>query len=375
MRPGRGGHRLELARPSARPGSQLLPPLSLSSRAAHSAKGSIQLTVHPALLPRPLSPALSRPYRPSSASTTRLGPRTSTRRFLALTTRAGARRTWRASSRSEAGDRNLHSRAAARAGGALELAAPAKTLSAARRNSPADLASSSPLPFTSFVHPTAQMKHVAAYLLLVSGGNASPSAADVKSVLEAAGCVLALFHARRAQGAQGPSSSARGMRTRPLGPARTASSSLRRAPSLTLPPLLSPLVPRYSASADEDRLEKLISELSGKDINEVIAEGSKKLASVPSGGAGPAAAAGGASAGAAVEEKKEEKVEEKEESDDDMGCVPPLSLPCACCQRSDELTCPPSLPLLPLSSSTALRPLSLALDTHSFPRQLRPLRR
>ncbi|TNY20005.1 60S acidic ribosomal protein P2 [Rhodotorula diobovata] len=104
------------------------------------------------------------------------------------------------------------------------------------------------------------MKHVAAYLLLVSGGNASPSAADVKSVLEAAG-----------------------------------------------------------ASADEERLEKLISELSGKDINEVIAEGSKKLASVPSGGAGPAAAAGGASAGAAAEEKKEEKVEEKEESDDDMG--------------------------------------------------------
>jgi len=143
------------------------------------------------------------------------------------------------------------------------------------------------------------------------------------------------------------------------------------ADSLSLP-LLSPLVPRYSASADEDRLEKLISELSGKDINEVIAEGSKKLASVPSGGAGPAAAAGGASAGAAVEEKKEEKVEEKEESDDDMGCVPPLSLPCACCQRSGELTCPPSLsslllhrlaPALPRPRHTLLPSTALASST------------
>lgn len=73
----------------------------------------------------------------------------------------------------------------------------------------------------------------------------------------------------------------------------------------------------------------------------MIAEGSSKLASVPSGGAGGAApAAGGAAAGgaAAAEEKEEEKKEEgmlylsslrleldtnaiteKEESDEDMG--------------------------------------------------------
>lgn len=46
----------------------------------------------------------------------------------------------------------------------------------------------------------------------------------------------------------------------------------------------------------------------------MIAEGSAKLASVPSGGGGgggAAAASGGAPAAAAVEEKKEEKVEEK----------------------------------------------------------------
>jgi len=54
------------------------------------------------------------------------------------------------------------------------------------------------------------MKHLAAYLLLGLGGNASPSASDVKTVLESVGI-----------------------------------------------------------EADNDRLEKLISELEGKDINEV----------------------------------------------------------------------------------------------------------
>ncbi|KAI0741921.1 60s acidic ribosomal protein-domain-containing protein [Daedaleopsis nitida] len=107
------------------------------------------------------------------------------------------------------------------------------------------------------------MRHLAAYLLLQIGGNTSPSAADIKKVLGAVGI-----------------------------------------------------------EADDERLEKLISELEGKDVNELIAEGSSKLASVPSGGAvaasgGAAAPAGGA---AAAEEKEEEKKEEeKEESDDDMG--------------------------------------------------------
>ncbi|USP77035.1 60S acidic ribosomal protein P2 [Curvularia clavata] len=107
------------------------------------------------------------------------------------------------------------------------------------------------------------MKHLAAYLLLGLGGNTSPSAADVKSVLSAVGI-----------------------------------------------------------EADDDRLNKLISELEGKDINELIAAGSEKLASVPSGGAGGAApAAGGAAAGgaAAAEEAPAAKEEEKEESDEDMG--------------------------------------------------------
>ncbi|CAG7562893.1 unnamed protein product [Fusarium equiseti] len=105
------------------------------------------------------------------------------------------------------------------------------------------------------------MKHLAAYLLLGLGGNTSPSAADVKAVLESVGI-----------------------------------------------------------EADEERLNTLISELEGKDIQQLISEGSEKLASVPSGGAGGASAGGAAAAGGAAEDaKEEEKEEEKEESDEDMG--------------------------------------------------------
>ncbi|KAF9269011.1 ribosomal protein 60S [Marasmius fiardii PR-910] len=107
------------------------------------------------------------------------------------------------------------------------------------------------------------MKHIAAYLLLQTGGNASPSAADIKKLLGVVGI-----------------------------------------------------------EADEERLEKLLSELQGKSIDELIAEGSSKLASVPSGGGAAAAApaAGGGGGAAAAEEKVEEKKEEeKEESDEDMG--------------------------------------------------------
>ncbi|KAL7127133.1 hypothetical protein ABFS83_14G234900 [Erythranthe nasuta] len=110
------------------------------------------------------------------------------------------------------------------------------------------------------------MKVIAAYLLAVLGGNTSPSAEDLKSILASVG-----------------------------------------------------------ADADEDKLEILLSQVKGKDITELIASGREKLASVPAGGGGVAVAApvgggGGAAApAAAAESKKEEKVEEKEESDDDMG--------------------------------------------------------
>ncbi|KAL2036866.1 hypothetical protein N7G274_010409 [Stereocaulon virgatum] len=109
------------------------------------------------------------------------------------------------------------------------------------------------------------MKHLAAYLLLGLGGNTSPSAKDVKEVLSSVGI-----------------------------------------------------------DADDERLNKLISELKGKDLQDLIAEGTSKLASVPSGGGGGGApAAGGApTAGgdtAPADEKPAEKEEEKEESDEDMG--------------------------------------------------------
>ncbi|ROW01393.1 hypothetical protein VPNG_07592 [Cytospora leucostoma] len=105
------------------------------------------------------------------------------------------------------------------------------------------------------------MKYLAAYLLLTLGGNDKPSADDVKKVVESVGIEV-----------------------------------------------------------DAERLSKLLSELEGKDINELIAEGSSKLASVPSGGAGaPAAGGAAAAAGGAAEPVEEKKEEEKEESDDDMG--------------------------------------------------------
>ncbi|PFH61749.1 hypothetical protein XA68_16369 [Ophiocordyceps unilateralis] len=116
-------------------------------------------------------------------------------------------------------------------------------------------------PLDSNLRNTVKMKHLAAYLLLGLGGNDSPSAKDIKDVLGAVGI-----------------------------------------------------------EADSERLDSLLSELKGKDINELIASGSEKLASVPSGGGGGAAAAGGAAAGGAADAPAEAaKEEEKEESDEDMG--------------------------------------------------------
>ncbi|AQK47114.1 60S acidic ribosomal protein P2A-like [Zea mays] len=106
------------------------------------------------------------------------------------------------------------------------------------------------------------MKFVAAYLLAVLAGNSSPSAEDLTAILESVGCEV-----------------------------------------------------------DNEKMELLLSQLSGKDITELIAAGREKFASVPCGGGGVAVVAAAPAAGGApaAEAKKEEKVEEKEESDDDMG--------------------------------------------------------
>nr|XP_020469865.1 LOW QUALITY PROTEIN: 60S acidic ribosomal protein P2-like [Monopterus albus] len=109
------------------------------------------------------------------------------------------------------------------------------------------------------------MRYVAAYLLAVLGGNTSPSAKDIKAILGSVGI-----------------------------------------------------------EADDERLNKVISELNGKDINEVMNSGKGSSVNTMSPGGPPAAAAAGGGAGAgaapaAAEEKKEEKKEESEESDEDMG--------------------------------------------------------
>uniref|UniRef100_A0A131YBK8 Large ribosomal subunit protein P2 n=1 Tax=Ixodes ricinus TaxID=34613 RepID=A0A131YBK8_IXORI len=109
------------------------------------------------------------------------------------------------------------------------------------------------------------MRYVAAYLLAAMGGNKDPSAADVEKILGSVGI-----------------------------------------------------------ESDAERVKKVISELKGKSVEDVIAKGKEKLASMPSGGGGaaPAAvspAAGGAAAAPKEAAKKEEKKEESEESGDDMG--------------------------------------------------------
>merc|ERR1712038_2077649 len=73
------------------------------------------------------------------------------------------------------------------------------------------------------------------------------------------------------------------------------------------------------AEINAEQLDKVFSELDGKNVDDVVAEGMGLLASVPSGGgAAPAAAAGGAAAEAAPAEE-EKKEESEEESDSDMG--------------------------------------------------------
>ncbi|CAO3590916.1 unnamed protein product [Absidia cylindrospora] len=105
------------------------------------------------------------------------------------------------------------------------------------------------------------MKFLAAYLLLNAGGKASPSADDIKNLLNTVG-----------------------------------------------------------VETNDERIASLIAAVGDKDIAQVIEEGQQKLASVPTGGAGAASAsAGGAAAAGGADAAEEAKEEEKEESDDDMG--------------------------------------------------------
>merc|ERR1711973_205678 len=85
----------------------------------------------------------------------------------------------------------------------------------------------------------AEMRYVAAYLLAALGGNSAPSSDSIVKILSSVGI-----------------------------------------------------------EAESDKLEKVIYELSGKDLKTLVAEGHAKLASMPAGGSAAPAAAGQASAAA-----------------------------------------------------------------------------
>eukprot|EP00928_Gymnodinium_smaydae_P024310 TRINITY_DN196_c5_g1_i1.p3 TRINITY_DN196_c5_g1~~TRINITY_DN196_c5_g1_i1.p3 ORF type:complete len:115 (+),score=61.15 TRINITY_DN196_c5_g1_i1:105-449(+) len=106
------------------------------------------------------------------------------------------------------------------------------------------------------------MKYCSAYLMAVLAGNEAPSASDIKKILGA-----------------------------------------------------------VDAECDDEVASKLVSELEGKTVHEVIAAGKEKLKGFGGGGGGGAAAggaAGGAAAGGAPAAKEEKKVVEEEEEEEDM---------------------------------------------------------
>ena len=71
---------------------------------------------------------------------------------------------------------------------------------------------------------------------------------------------------------------------------------------------------------NKQNMDLVLNNIKGKNLEELMAEGAEKLASVGGGcGGGAAPAAAAAPADDAPAAKKEEKKEESEEEDDDMG--------------------------------------------------------
>ena len=106
------------------------------------------------------------------------------------------------------------------------------------------------------------MKYIAAYALLVLGGNESPSDADVRKVLQEVG-----------------------------------------------------------GEVNDEDLKRVVNALKGKQLHEVIAAGTKKLANISFGGASSGAASTGSSKAepAKKEAAKEEKKPEVKEEEPDVG--------------------------------------------------------
>ena len=104
------------------------------------------------------------------------------------------------------------------------------------------------------------MKYVAAYLMAALAGKESPSADDIKTILES-----------------------------------------------------------VESEYDESIASKLVSELEGKVVHEVVAAGKEKLKGFGGGGGGVAVGGGGGGGAAApAEAKKEEKKVEEEEEEEEM---------------------------------------------------------
>ncbi|KAL3320522.1 60S acidic ribosomal protein P2 [Cichlidogyrus casuarinus] len=86
---------------------------------------------------------------------------------------------------------------------------------------------------------------------------------------------------------------------------------------------LKAIITSVGIDCEADKLKKIVTELGSKSVDQLITEGEKDLASVPSGGGGhaaPAAAGGAASAAADAGKKDEKKKPEPEsESDEDIG--------------------------------------------------------
>ena len=80
------------------------------------------------------------------------------------------------------------------------------------------------------------------------------------------------------------------------------------------------LLKEVGVQSNKEEIDVLIKAVGGKKLQDLVRDGSKKLASVPSGGVAVAAPAGPAQAAAPAkaEAKKEEKPKE-EEADVDMG--------------------------------------------------------
>lgn len=98
------------------------------------------------------------------------------------------------------------------------------------------------------------MQEAAAYILLVLGGNATPSADDLKNVITASG-----------------------------------------------------------AEANDDKIASLVGDMEGKTVNDLLAAGMDKLKDVPMGGGG--GGGGGAAAGGDAAAAVEEEAPEEEEAD------------------------------------------------------------